>query len=254
MNCQNCGSILQQNAKFCKRCGTKVISATCQYGDNIANSPYDASSCHNSQYNYSYNYSNKKEPTYNLNASHKDQYDYNYIYSKFNYIPTTTVGDEKYIEAYIGPNYSNIKNNNFSIATLLFGGFYMLYRKMYSLAFIYFILDLLSTILLKDFSKIINFAIRIVMAIKFKKLYLEKVERKVEQIKQSNLDKTSNELLNECQKKGGVSIKSAIIIPIISLIIILFGIIYLELTNKIDLIPKIENQKQTNINRNHQHQ
>ena len=63
MNCPKCGAILQANSKFCKFCGTNIKYANnCKYGDNISNSKYDSSSCHNEQYNYSYNYSNKTKP------------------------------------------------------------------------------------------------------------------------------------------------------------------------------------------------
>lgn len=238
MNCPKCGTILHANAKFCKRCGANVTTS-CRYEDNIANSVYDSKSCHTEQYNYSYNYSNKSKPNYNINASHSDQYDYNYLYSKFNYIPTTTVGDERYIESYIGQNYSLIKTTKFSIGTFFFGGYHLLYRKLYYYAFIYFLLTISASLLISDYATIVHIIVRMFMSIKFNELYLAHAERKVEQIKQGNLDKTSTELLDECRKRGGVSLKSAILIPIITIVLLSIGLIYLVETNNTSFLDKL---------------
>lgn len=227
MNCPKCGATLQAYAKFCKFCGTSIKYVTnCQYGDNISNSKYDSSSCHTQQYNYSYNYSNKTKPDYNLNQSHEDQYNYNNLYSnKYNYIKTESIGDERYLEVYVGPNYKLIKNSKFSIGTLIFGGFHLLYRKLYGYAILYFFLIISASILVPEYSDVIRIIANFVAAFKFNSVYMEQVERKVEQIKQSNFDKTSTELLEECSKKGGVSLKAAIIYPIIASIIITIAMI-----------------------------
>ena len=227
MKCPKCGATLQPNVRFCKFCGTGIKYVTsCQYGDNISNSAYDSSSCHIQQYNYSYNYSNKTKPDYNLNQSHEDQYNYNNQYSnKYNYIKTETIGDEKYLEVYVGQNYNIIKNSKFSIGTLLFGGFHLLYRKLYFYAILYFFIIISANILIPEYADIIRIIVNFVCAFKFNSLYMEQVEKKVEQIKQSNFDKTSMELLEECRKQGGVSLKSAILIPIIITIIVIIGMI-----------------------------
>lgn len=237
MNCPKCGTILQPNVKFCKRCGASISQKT----SLNSNSTLD----HDQQYNYSYNYSNKEKPDYNTNASHADQYDYNYLYSKFNYVGTQTAGDERYIESYIGPNYSTIKSGRFSISAFIFGGFYMLYRKMYSYAFLYFALIIASNILLDGFSDAVNIAINIIMAFKFNTSYLAHVERKVEQIKQSNFDKTSTELLEECRKKGGVSLNAAVLIPIIIIVITTIVFLYFGYTTIVDLPSNEQYEEQT---------
>lgn len=252
MNCPKCGTILQPNVKFCKKCGTNVESL-CRYGDNIKNSVYDSSSCHKDQYNYSYNYSNKTEPKYNINASHADQFDYTYLYSKYNYNPTQNSSDEKYLESYVGPNYNSIKNSKFSFGALIFGGYYFLYRKYWSYAFLFFFITIASTLLLGEIADIVNLIIRIFMATKFNEAYLSKVEQKVEQIKQSNFDKTSNELLDECRKKGGVSLSAAIITPIIVVVIAAIIFSYLTLTGNTDYLSESlteETEKISNENTN----
>lgn len=123
MNCPKCGTILKPNVKFCRQCGTQVSSINTnqtthldqyQYSFNFSNEEkpkynVDSLEGHEKQYNYSYDYSNKTTPDYNLNASHQEQNDYNYLYSKFNYIPTQTAGDEKYIEAFVGKIIKTLK-------------------------------------------------------------------------------------------------------------------------------------------------
>lgn len=252
MKCPKCGATLQPNVKFCKFCGTGIKYVTsCQYGDNIANSAYDSSSCHIQQYNYSYNYSNKTKPNYNLNQSHEDQYNYNNQYSnKYNYIKTETIGDEKYLEVYVGQNYNIIKNSKFSIGTLLFGGFHLLYRKLYFYAILYFFIIISANILIPEYADIIRIIVNFVCAFKFNSLYMEQVEKKVEQIKQSNFDKTSMELLEECRKQGGVSLKSAILIPIIITIIVIIGMIAIYGTKIINEFESYSNEEEV-LNNNY---
>lgn len=255
MNCPKCGATLQANAKFCKFCGTGIrYISNCQYGDNISNSPYDSSSCHTQQYNYSYNYSNKTKPSYNLNQSHEEQYNYNNLYSgKFDYIKTETIGDERYLEVYVGPNYKIIKNGKFSISTLIFGVLHLLYRKLYAYSFLYLFIVIAAAFLIPSYYEIIYWGLNIIMAIKFNNLYMEHVEKKVEQIKQSNFDKTSRELLDECKKKGGVSLKSAILTPIIVILLIIIASLAFygtKIYNKIDKLVEEGYQVEINGNEN----
>lgn len=218
MTCQKCGANLNTNAQFCKFCGTKVSNTSCQYGDNISNSAYDSTSCHTQQYNYSYNYSNKTTPKYDLNASHQEQYDYS---NKFNYLKSSSVyasSEDVYLENYVGSNYNIIKNKKFSFSTLLFGEIYLIYRKLWFQAFTCFLFSLLSLIYIKgDYALIAIAVIRMFYALKFSETYMNTAERRVEQIKQSNLDKSSQELLQYCKKKGQ---------PIAAIpVIVIFGII-----------------------------
>lgn len=259
MICPKCGTLLKSTAKFCKQCGTQVNTTTevtgthssqYQYQFNYSNHEkpkynVDSLEGHEKQYDYSYNYSNHENPKYNLNSSHQEQDEYNYIYSKFNYIPTQTTGDEKYLEAYVGPSYKSLKNSKISIGTIFLGIFYIIYRKLYSLALIYFLLTLSSNVLLGEYSNIVNIIIRIFIAFKFNELYLAHAERKVEQIKQSNFDKTSTELLDECRKKGGVALTPAIILTIIIMTLMpLLTAIIKDVYIEKDTTEVIKNEKQ----------
>ena len=53
MKCLKCGAYVYSSDKFCRSCGTTLTQDSCQYGANIENSKYDASSCHTKQYDYS---------------------------------------------------------------------------------------------------------------------------------------------------------------------------------------------------------
>lgn len=225
MKCLKCGAYVYQSDKFCRSCGTTLNSDTCQYGDNIPNSSYDSSSCHETQYNYSYQYSNKTEPTYDMNATHAEQYDYNTNYSydpsKYDYAyqPNDSGGD-KFVKAYIGRNYNQINNMKFSIPALIFGPLYLLYRKVWGYAFGAILISIAASLLLDSgYADIVNLIIHVFFAFKFKEIYLRQAEDKVENIEQQSLDKSTEELLNICRKKGGTSIKALFTIFFVTIIL-----------------------------------
>lgn len=227
MKCLKCGAYVYSSDKFCRSCGATLNKETCKYGDNISNSVYDKTSCHEKQYNYSYEYSNKQEPKYNMSATNADQYDYSskysFDYSKFDYAnrPNDSGGDDKYLKAYVEPNYEAIKKAKFSIPTLIFGPWYLLYRKLWGYALAIIIVSIAATILLSsDLADAVNAIINIALAFKFQSIYLKKAEEHVENIKQQNLDKSTSELLEVCKKKGGTSLAAPIVMSVVALFII----------------------------------
>lgn len=238
MKCLKCGAYVYSSDKFCRSCGATLNSETCQYGDNISNSRYDSSSCHEQQYKYSYEYSNKTKPTYNTNATHQDQYDYSASYSfdpsKYDYAyrPNDS-GDDKYIKAYIGHNYELIKKMKFSFPALIFGPWYLLYRKVWGYAIGAIIISFAALFLLEgDLADFIDFIINIYFACKFKEIYTKQAEDQVESIKQQNLDKSTNELLEVCRKKGGASFKGIGVIIVVSIFAIIALGIYLGINTE----------------------
>lgn len=176
----------------CTNCG-KYLAENANFCNNCGE---PVKNNHESQFNYSTNY--------------------NYITSNIN------SSDEEYIKTYIGPNYEKISKNKFSIPTLFLGVYHLLYRKMWLAAIGWIILNFLSMIFIKKYNIILSIAINIIMGLNFSKLYLEQTQTKVEQIKQQNLDKTNQEILQICRKKGGVSV----IIPIVTACI-LFAISFI---------------------------
>jgi hypothetical protein len=134
---------------------------------------------------------------------------------------TRITSDEDYIKAYVGDKYNKLKKENISFPSLLLGPLYLVYRKLTKqgllILLIYLLLYYYTTFNITAFCIILT---NILLCFKFNKYYIEEAERKTNEIKLSNPDKTSNELLIECQKKGKLS-KTLVIILIILIIIFL---------------------------------
>lgn len=102
--------------------------------------------------------------------------------------------DEELVRAYVGEKYDKIKNSSFSLPTFFLGSLYLFYRKMYLYGWLMMLLGPLA---------FIGF---IILAIKFKDVYLKDVSKKVNKIKLKNSNLSNEELKNICSKKGGTSI------------------------------------------------
>ena len=246
MKCLKCGAYVYSSDKFCRSCGTTLTEENCQYGDNISNSKYDSTSCHGKQYDYSNTYSHTKKDS---DTKYTQSYEYDDKYtidqSKYAYAMTTdSGGDDKYVKAYIGQNYQNIKKMKFSFPALIFGPWYLLYRKVWGYAIAIIIISIAAQFLLtSDLKDFVNIIMNIFVASKFQSIYMKQAEDKVEQIKQQNLDKTTNELLDICRKKGGTSTKAPAIIIISALILIPIIAMYVYTNDTVD----VENENNNEI-------
>ena len=246
MKCLKCGAYVYSSDKFCRSCGTTLTEENCQYGDNISNSKYDSTSCHGKQYDYSNTYSHTKKDS---NTKYTQSYEYDDKYtidqSKYAYAMTTdSGGDDKYVKAYIGQNYQSIKKMKFSFPALIFGPWYLLYRKVWGYAIAIIIISIAAQFLLtSDLKDFVNIIMNIFVACKFQSIYMKQAEDKVEQIKQQNLDKTTNELLDICRKKGGTSTKAPAIIIISALILIPIIAMYVYTNDTVD----VENENNNEI-------
>lgn len=246
MKCLKCGAYVYSSDKFCRSCGTTLTEENCQYGDNISNSKYDSTSCHGKQYDYSNTYSHTKKDS---DTKYTQSYEYDDKYtidqSKYAYAMTTdSGGDDKYVKAYIGQNYQSIKKMKFSFPALIFGPWYLLYRKVWGYAIAIIIISIAAQFLLtSDLKDFVNIIMNIFVACKFQSIYMKQAEDKVEQIKQQNLDKTTNELLDICRKKGGTSTKAPAIIIISALILIPIIAMYAYTNDTVD----VENENNNEI-------
>ena len=246
MKCLKCGAYVYSSDKFCRSCGTTLTEENCQYGDNISNSKYDSTSCHGKQYDYSNTYSHTKKDS---DTKYTQSYEYDDKYtidqSKYAYAMTTdSGGDDKYVKAYIGQNYQSIKRMKFSFPALIFGPWYLLYRKVWGYAIAIIIISIAAQFLLtSDLKDFVNIIMNIFVACKFQSIYMKQAEDKVEQIKQQNLDKTTNELLDICRKKGGTSTKAPAIIIISALILIPIIAMYVYTNDTVD----VENENNNEI-------
>lgn len=138
--------------------------------------------------------------------------------NNFNESYNNYVSDEELIDAFIGKNSQKIQKKVFSFSTFFFGVIYFFYRKMNKIASIWFIFNIIISMLLNTFDNgvldlilsIISLIPNILFAFMFKKIYMNQVKNEVDLIKKMNEGKTKDELIEICKKKGGIS-KTAII-------------------------------------------
>ncbi len=242
MFCPKCHTELDDDKKFCTRCGTNLQVKKSKYTQfstmrtfkRMAELDYsknkkdneetqeldnaDHNDTHNEQYNYNkkyskikkdnsdshniqYNYSKNYSKSNDYEENHNEQYSYSEEYSKINNIQVTS--DEDYIESYVGRYYKYIKSQTISIYSLLFGEYYLLYRKMYTEGIIIIILNIIIACFNVGLASLLTIIVRLFLAFKFKDIYLNKVEKKVNEIKIINSDKQSTELINIISKKSG---------------------------------------------------
>lgn len=197
MHCSKCGTTIPQNCDYCLYCREPVNS-------------------HQNQHNYSMKYS-KINPNNKSNKTHEEHYNYAYNYSNMNTQKITS--DEDYIKAYVGPNYNSFKTVKFSVPFFLFGPVYLLYRKLWKYALLLLAVEPTLEYFIGDSASILTTIIWFIISFKFNDMYLKYTEKKVTKIKERNMDKSSQEILNICKSKGGISISSivAIIIAIASI-------------------------------------
>ena len=121
--------------------------------------------------------------------------------------------NKKLTTAFIGKRIHKFTKGTFSVWAFLFGGAYYLYRKMYGLFFITLGLNIGTEYFLgKIISAGIMILANIMIAFMFKGLYVEHAAKKVKKIKESNADKSEDELLRICKRKGGVTLIPHIIL------------------------------------------
>ena len=224
MICPNCKKSIPNNTKFCTSCGEKLTNdehaKQYNYSKNYSNVEKDHQETHDTYYEYSKNYSKTDD---NYNTAHNDLYNYSEMYSNINQQKVTSEDD--YINSYIKNNYNIINRLGFSIPALILGPIYLLYRKRWLYGFTILLGMILLYLYNVNIALLFTIVINLYLGFKFNEMYLNFVNRKVEQIKISNPDKTSTELLELCKKNGGTMNKDiliAIVITLISIITLLF--------------------------------
>ena len=117
-----------------------------------------------------------------------------------------------------------MRSCGFSVCTFFFGIPYVLYRKMWLLGLLWYVINLIVSLFLPSFEGLITFVIGIIVSIQFKSWYMIHAKEKVEKIKRENPGKSQEQLLAICKKKGGPSkiVTALIILYFVLLLIAIF--------------------------------
>ena len=209
MFCPKCHTKLDDNTKICKKCGEelKTVKKTTIKPIPTKKQPEK-------------NIKKEEEDIEILDLEPEEEEDKKSISKEDNHQQTIT--DEDYLKAYIGLNVEWIEKQSFSIPTAILGPFYLLARKQWFPALILIVLFIFSYLYIPETIGIILRVIcDIIMATRFRKIYLKDAKRKIEQIKSQN--KSPYEILKKCKKKGGLfNIGLVIVIFMVYVIIIGF--------------------------------
>ena len=127
--------------------------------------------------------------------------------------PAPVIDEIKIAKEFVGPSYQKITMAPFSFAGFIFGSLYFLYRKMYLIGIIIFIIDLVLQNLLKaPISYIAVLIFHLVIALIVNQLYLKIVSKRIQKIIKQNPKKNEYEISQIAKKRGGTSLLLAIII------------------------------------------
>lgn len=218
INCPKCGSNVNQGEMFCRVCGAKIVSQSIQ-PNQIGATPSD-----NQQVYAQNQYVPQQQQIMNNNVEYGTSNSSSYS------------NDETLINAYIGKNADKLKNGGFSVNTLFFGNIYVLYRKMWMLGIVWFLVSMIISMFLSSLSSVLTIAANIFISTQFKKWYLKNVEEKVTKIKAENPNASYEQLLAICTKKGGTTIIPVIIFLV--LYIVAIGVIIFTVLENIDSVKK----------------
>lgn len=214
---------------------------------------------HDEQYNYSQKYSGvqpttqqqtyPQQRTYQTQATYPQQRTYDKTYESQPQITS----DDSYRLAFIGPNKESIIKSSFSVPALLFGPLYLIYRKMIGIGLlIEIIILILQASFGSDTATALQIFIHVILAFKFRTMYLNFVNKKVKQIRDNNQNKTSTEIAYECSQKGKTaSVKTILKYIIIFYFLSLFATAYYEVDQKsVEDIYDVTNTPTYNTNMN----
>lgn len=220
MICLKCGNEIKDEEQICSKCGYN--KNTISKEDN----PFGI----------------KNQGIYNPNAVDKD-------------VAQEKLDKQKQfhelVEIYIGPKYYNFKKGSFSWCAFFFGPLYFLYRKLYAVAIVLFLmLGGISTffnvvynskfgniknieILIRSkgylTSMIIYFSIMLIfyifLGVIFKKFYFNECMERVAMIKKKNPDLGFNQLAELVKQKGGTNILAPLLVVVIPLVIMVITMI-----------------------------
>lgn len=193
MYCKKCGSRVDSNSNFCTNCGT-IVNSNINDINNVNQSSIDK----NTETKVNTEILNNNEPNM----------------------------DEKLIKIYIGRNadkmYPKLINNKlkFNLWSILFSRIYFLYRKMYLVVLLQFLITISLFLFAPSISNMTG-----IISFLFYPIYKWDINRKIKKLKQENNNIAEDQLIKIVRNKGGVSVIGAIIGILIEIISVLTIII-----------------------------
>jgi len=199
MNCPNCNIINNDQDRFCRNCGFDLQNLQ-QLNNNIRNLSGNTDNLRINDLNTKNNniYNNVTEVPLKTEVNITN-----------NNIEQELQLENILIDAYIGNNASQLKDGSFSWCTAFFGVLYIAYRKMWKFALILEIIYISIILILSKYTLLQNlllFIICLIVSFMFKDKYLKYVVSNVRKIIRDNPNKSPEELIKICKKKGGKSI------------------------------------------------
>lgn len=155
--------------------------------------------------------------------------------------PAPEIDDNALLRQYVGSSFQKISMAPFSFPAFLFSGVYFMYRKMFLLGAILFLIEFaIANLLPNGIAQIAVIAFHIVLALVVNPIYIKVAKGRVKGIKKAKKNKNKNqiELNTICQNKGGTSLSKTFILTIICSI---FGVIISFIFLSGSLIAKIFN-------------
>ena len=135
--------------------------------------------------------------------------------------------NDKLLKTFIGKNYPKILYNKVSIPGFFFGSYYFLYRKMYLMGFILFLLDKLLILSLFYINFIFVIIIKLILSIfiliYFNKIYLSFSKKSISKIQKKYKEIPEEDILEICKSSGGTS--KALVIALIAVEVVIINII-----------------------------
>ena len=205
---------------------------------NLGNEPTTTNDIHQSGTDLLYNQNNNPQPPVD-NSIPVDNPEPNVDINNNEMLEH--ISDDDLLAAYVGPNYPKIGGKPVNFAAMFFGFLYLLYRKQYLYAIIYYA-ACIGLVFAGINYLIVSICLAILLGVGFNTIYIKQAKNKIEQIKRKNKDRPLYEIKKICEQKGGVSIIALVLGIIIQgvLLFFYFAIIIASFTYLYSFIDKNE--------------
>lgn len=209
MMCLKCGNEIKDNEQICGKCG-----------HNKSNIPTSDNS-----------FATVNRGIYNPNPVNKEEAE--------KVLEEQKQFDEL-LQIYIGNMYYNFKKGSFSWCAFFMSYIYFMYRKMYAVGSIIFVLNFTINLIFRNsglLNSVIGLVFNLFLGIIFKRLYFNECVERVAKIKQNNPNLGFNQLTELVRKKGGVN--KIIVLPFIiyyGIILVLFILTIIAILQKYGII------------------